>query len=175
MQRFISEDPIHLYGGDVNLYAYVANSPLNFTDPTGEFLVNLGPHLQKIARVATFLGQLFLGGSGGKIPPGPPMTPTPIVRPVKPSNISPKLGRALAKAGKAGLAGGIISGVIGELVFPNEANAGSDVIPPQFSTPGPSQIVEVPPDGSTQDPPWDTEEDWPSECFRNPRKCPDLF
>jgi RHS repeat-associated protein len=33
--RFISEDPIGFSGGDVNLYAYVGNSPLNATDPTG--------------------------------------------------------------------------------------------------------------------------------------------
>jgi RHS repeat-associated protein len=35
LQRFISEDPIEFFGGDVNLYAYVANSPLNFDDPLG--------------------------------------------------------------------------------------------------------------------------------------------
>jgi RHS repeat-associated protein len=34
-QRFISEDPIELSGGDVNLYAYVGNSPQNDTDPLG--------------------------------------------------------------------------------------------------------------------------------------------
>jgi RHS repeat-associated protein len=35
MARFISEDPIGIGGGDVNLYAYVWNSPLNWTDPSG--------------------------------------------------------------------------------------------------------------------------------------------
>ena len=35
LQRFISEDPIGFGGGDVNLYAYVANSPTNLTDPLG--------------------------------------------------------------------------------------------------------------------------------------------
>jgi RHS repeat-associated protein len=38
LQRFISEDPIGLAAGDVNFYAYVANSPTGATDPTGEFL-----------------------------------------------------------------------------------------------------------------------------------------
>jgi len=34
-QRFISPDPIGLSGGQVNLYAYVGNSPTNWTDPQG--------------------------------------------------------------------------------------------------------------------------------------------
>lgn len=33
--RFISEDPIGFAGGDINLYGYVWNSPLSFTDPMG--------------------------------------------------------------------------------------------------------------------------------------------
>ena len=32
--RFVSEDPIGLAGG-LNVYAYVGNSPLNGTDPSG--------------------------------------------------------------------------------------------------------------------------------------------
>jgi RHS repeat-associated protein len=35
MGKFISEDPIGFAGGDVNLYAYAGNSPLNMTDPSG--------------------------------------------------------------------------------------------------------------------------------------------
>ena len=34
-QRFLSEDPIGLAGGDVNLYAYVRNQPTLFVDPYG--------------------------------------------------------------------------------------------------------------------------------------------
>ena len=37
--RFISEDPIGLRGGDPNLYRYVGNNPINFIDPSGEFVV----------------------------------------------------------------------------------------------------------------------------------------
>ncbi len=33
-QRFISEDPVGIYGG-INLYAYVGNGPTNFSDPYG--------------------------------------------------------------------------------------------------------------------------------------------
>jgi RHS repeat-associated protein len=35
LQRFISEDPIGLAGGDTNLYAYVLNNPTTLVDPSG--------------------------------------------------------------------------------------------------------------------------------------------
>ncbi len=35
LQRFISEDPIGLGGGDTNLYAYVGNEPVRWVDPSG--------------------------------------------------------------------------------------------------------------------------------------------
>jgi RHS repeat-associated protein len=35
LRRFISEDPLGLAGGDINLYAYALSSPTNFTDPLG--------------------------------------------------------------------------------------------------------------------------------------------
>ena len=34
--RFLSEDPIGFEGGDANLYRYVFNRPLTFTDPYGK-------------------------------------------------------------------------------------------------------------------------------------------
>jgi len=34
-QRFVSPDPIGLSGGQVNLYAYVFNQPMDWTDPLG--------------------------------------------------------------------------------------------------------------------------------------------
>lgn len=37
--RFLSEDPLGFDAGDPNLYAYVSNSPTNFTDPTGEIRI----------------------------------------------------------------------------------------------------------------------------------------
>ena len=33
--RFVSEDPIGFRGGDVNLYGYVWNNPIDKTDPSG--------------------------------------------------------------------------------------------------------------------------------------------
>ncbi len=35
LQRFISEDPLGFGSGDSNLYAYVFNNPINYTDPWG--------------------------------------------------------------------------------------------------------------------------------------------
>jgi RHS repeat-associated protein len=35
LQRFISEDPIAFSGGDTNIYGYVGNSPVRWTDPLG--------------------------------------------------------------------------------------------------------------------------------------------
>ena len=35
LQRFISENPIRLAGGDVNFFAYARNNPVNYTDPLG--------------------------------------------------------------------------------------------------------------------------------------------
>jgi len=37
LSRFISEDPIGFEGGDVNLFAYVGNDPINHFDPLGLF------------------------------------------------------------------------------------------------------------------------------------------
>jgi len=34
--RFISEDPIGFAGGDINLYGYVGNNPIQYKDPTGK-------------------------------------------------------------------------------------------------------------------------------------------
>ena len=40
--RFASEDPLGFAGGDTNLYGYVAQTPTNATDPSGEILPWIG-------------------------------------------------------------------------------------------------------------------------------------
>jgi RHS repeat-associated protein len=54
LQRFISEDPADVAGG-INLYAYVGNRPLDFTDPTGmnplrQFCENVRRKIQNITK-----------------------------------------------------------------------------------------------------------------------------
>ena len=61
LQRFISEDPIGFAGGDVNLYGYVFNDPINLVDPEGLFAGWLG-----------WLGRFF-----PRVPPPPPGYPNP--------------------------------------------------------------------------------------------------
>lgn len=36
LQRFVSEDPIRFASGQTNLYTYVGNSPINYSDPSGQ-------------------------------------------------------------------------------------------------------------------------------------------
>ena len=56
--RWTSKDPILFNGGDTNLFGYVANDPVNFIDPSGDFAIEIG---------AGFLGQIgLLGGGAGK-------------------------------------------------------------------------------------------------------------
>jgi RHS repeat-associated protein len=57
LQRFIAEDPIGFEGGDVNLYAYVANNPLRWTDPLG---LRTGSVCVKLS-----IGGFGFGGGGG--------------------------------------------------------------------------------------------------------------
>lgn len=58
LQRFISEDPIGFGAGDLNLYAYVRNDPLRFTDPLGLFNLLIGGG-------GSLVGGTGVEGSGG--------------------------------------------------------------------------------------------------------------
>ena len=50
LQRFISEDPLGFGGGDINLYSYTANSPTNFTDPSGLSVGGISGRMRSIAQ-----------------------------------------------------------------------------------------------------------------------------
>jgi len=43
--RFVTKDPIGFGGGDYNLYGYVGNNPINFSDPDGLFAQVIPPLL----------------------------------------------------------------------------------------------------------------------------------
>jgi RHS repeat-associated protein len=59
--RFIETDPIGFNAGDVNLYRYVANDPVNSIDPSGEVAV-LAPAVGFIiAQLTSQLGHLISG------------------------------------------------------------------------------------------------------------------
>ena len=68
--RFIQEDPRHVAGNDLNLYRYVGNNPLTFTDPTGEVaaieymvIINQMVTFDAYCDLAKCVGQLW-GGLG---------------------------------------------------------------------------------------------------------------
>jgi len=54
--RFLQEDPIGFEGGQINLYVYVADSPMNFVDPTGAGI---------FGGIGGVLGGILGGAAGG--------------------------------------------------------------------------------------------------------------
>ncbi|MFT7860896.1 MAG: RHS repeat-associated core domain-containing protein, partial [Sulfurimonas sp.] len=59
--KWTSKDPIDFNGGDSNLYGYVLQDPINFIDPTGEFLVlvPLVPYIAPLGATALTAGYLY--------------------------------------------------------------------------------------------------------------------
>jgi RHS repeat-associated protein len=89
--RFISEDPIGLYGG-VNFFAYVGGSPTGYTDPFGHFggiAIGAGWALYQAglwtagALTAIVAGTYFAEVTGAMDEPEPVPVPVP-VPPVQP-------------------------------------------------------------------------------------------
>jgi RHS repeat-associated protein len=62
--RFVSEDPLGFAGGDINLYAYVGNSPLNAVDPSGmsSIAVPIPGGLGGFGAKAGWAGAFYTGG-----------------------------------------------------------------------------------------------------------------
>jgi uncharacterized protein RhaS with RHS repeats len=47
-QRFIAQDPDDFWSGDINLYSYVSNNPLTFSDPSGRGFINCAAALARL-------------------------------------------------------------------------------------------------------------------------------
>jgi RHS repeat-associated protein len=67
LQRFISEDPLGLSGGDANFYVYTGDSPTNFIDPLG--LDKKGPQCQPLNSEGFGMGLAYGGTLGGGLGP----------------------------------------------------------------------------------------------------------
>lgn len=72
--RFIQEDPLHLTGGDFNLYAYVRNSPLMHTDPLGTSAIEWGQlvdltsfYVSNLCKLGNCVGKLWVGVAEGVV------------------------------------------------------------------------------------------------------------
>jgi RHS repeat-associated protein len=61
--RFITKDPISFAGGDVNLYGYVRNNPINRLDPLGLYETLFGQHYFEGADVWPWYGGWPFNGS----------------------------------------------------------------------------------------------------------------
>ena len=59
--RFISADPIGFAGGDANLYRYVGNSPVNWTDPSGNIAAAAALAGPAGIAIVAGLGAIYLG------------------------------------------------------------------------------------------------------------------
>jgi RHS repeat-associated protein len=131
--RFLNEDPIGFVGGDINLYRYVGNDPVNFIDPDGlvkqkgkqnikgddpiirEALKK--PKKEAIKDIQKAIDSGDLSKERKKVVKG----------------FLKNLKRNVSRAVKFGTGVGV---VLGELMNPEEAGAGSDITPSSNNSTG---------------------------------------
>lgn len=58
---WLSKDPIRFNGGDINLYGYVVQGPINFVDPTGKSA--LGDARKNVRRCKKFINETLKEGT----------------------------------------------------------------------------------------------------------------
>jgi len=116
--RFVQVDPINLAGGDLNLYRYVGNNPVNATDPFG--LLGTPEQRERFIRDMTLYGSAFgafqggmAGGAGGLL----------IGAPTGPGAAATGTAGAVAGAAEGTLIGGVSGRALGHLIL-----AGADYL-----------------------------------------------
>jgi RHS repeat-associated protein len=73
--NFVSEDPLHLAGGDTNFYAYVRGNPTNWTDPEGQFVMAAPVAWWAGAALVSAVATAMIIQNPPQLPPLPPLTP----------------------------------------------------------------------------------------------------
>jgi RHS repeat-associated protein len=104
--RFMTEDPIGLAGGDVGLYRYVQNDPVNFVDPTGKFFISgsvlvayvYGPTIMAVVRQNAYAINEVALYALNAIAPGPSNSLGAILQ-IGPDNINRAILQGLNGAG----------------------------------------------------------------------------
>jgi len=126
LQRFIAEDPIGFRGGDVNLYAYVGNQPINFRDPLGLSQDNYTPDMHKHG--APHVDRYNPSGQnvGRYRHDGTPIDHMGKPSPGIPNSDAAKFAKAATKLKKLMKAAGLLGIAIDILLYPDEAGAGSE-------------------------------------------------
>ncbi len=74
--RFLEVDELSFAAGDPNLYRYVGNSPTNYTDPSGDYLLAVNKETAEAVRERIREVTSFDGQPGVNAPEPQPLPPT---------------------------------------------------------------------------------------------------